>query len=376
MKRPIAPEQAESSRSSSLLRAARGKIAMLGLIGAAALPTSLQACKVSLSAELIMANKAREDAVDKDGAKIISVPNMDTMIILGSYEVKVEDNDVKKIKGLMHISDISPLQTLPENIREIQLPKDAHPWVRMVVEKSGRITLRTEDNLVALNFNCTGLGQGQTMSCYGKEIKPEELDAQIAQGTSQYEIDRLNAVKDAGADVDADTKTDAGDADAGVTTTEAGPKDAGSDTDASDADAGATKTDAAPQDAEVDRPAFLSLINAERKKRGAKPVEIHQCPSSMAEYWAKKPGAAAGGYVADGETPITRLEKFQCKGPVAEIVDYPAQIDAARIFEQWKADQKKLTIMVDKRIKKIGLHCVSGTGVENGNFCVMDGTSD
>jgi len=96
----------------------------------------------------------------------------------------------------------------------------------------------------------------------------------------------------------------------------------------------------------------------------------------MAKYWATKPEAPAAGHEANGETPLTRGQLFECKSPYMENISWPSQVDAVTIFEQWRASREHLTNMVRPQIKKIGLYCVSGTSVKNGNFCVMTGTGD
>lgn len=151
-----------------------------------------------------------------------------------------------------------------------------------------------------------------------------------------------------------------------------GPKDAGAD---ASADAGADGGQSV-QTAEVDLVAFLKLVNQERARRGAPPVQYHDCPGQMAEYWAKKPEAAANGHEANGDTPVTRAQQFGCKNPTMENVSWPNSFDATALFEQWKASQAHLVNMVRPNIKKIGLSCVSGTGQKTGNFCVMTGTGD
>ena len=263
MEKPRTHEQAQSPKFS--LNSARGRIAavIIGLAGVTALPATLQACKISLSgsAELNVANKAKKEAV-KDGTSVIVVANPGAVIVLGLKEV----DGGTQIEGRMDISETSLLHRLSHEVREYTLPSDAkQPFVRMVVEPTGRVSIWTKDNGVAVAFECGNLqlltandtgsdagadagspAQKAVSFCIGYDVNPKELEKKIADD-KQAAFDKL--IKDAELATwqrkEADRKKAEAEAEAnkpkeaGSETTKVG-KDAGTDADAD------TTTDASP----------------------------------------------------------------------------------------------------------------------------------
>lgn len=120
---------------------------------------------------------------------------------------------------------------------------------------------------------------------------------------------------------------------------------------------------------------FADLVNEIRAKKNAPLLGYGKCAQSMAEYWAKHPKAPTGGHKADGETPATRLKKFDCAAFALENVSWPRSLDGTRIFAQWNAIAEDRANMKYSGISEIGLHCVEDTGVKSGNFCVMVGAT-
>jgi len=248
---------------SPLLRMARNRIAMLSLAGAAALPMALQACKVSLNFNLNTPEGARAAGVDKNGFRIITIPEIGVGIDLK----KAEKKDQTRIEGLMHISASSPLHTASDGIREYEIPEEDRPWKQMVVEPSGRVILKMEGNQIAMVFVCKGLTNEQSISCVGDEEDPKKLDAEIARVQAEYDKKRSEDAKDAGADGGEAGGADAANTDAGTKTTTTTPTDSGAGDSKENGDAGSTDAgtdapaEAGPQEAAVDKQTFLSRVS-------------------------------------------------------------------------------------------------------------------
>lgn len=191
MEKPRTPEQAESSIFS--LRATRSRVAavMIGLAGSVAVPAVLPACKASLSDSVNLSNKANKEAVDKDGSRVIVIPHPGAVIV---YETKETDGGIK-LEALMQISDSSFLHQVSRDIREYPLPAEADPWVRMVIEPSGRISLRHKADETALVFDCGDLRT--SASCKGHDEDPKELDGKIADAKKTFFEERIEAAKKA-----------------------------------------------------------------------------------------------------------------------------------------------------------------------------------
>lgn len=175
MRSPNTPEQTESSLFSPRSTRSRIAAAMIGLAGSAVVPTALPACKasISVSAEVNLANQAREKILK---TKFIIIGNPGAVIVFD----KVETDAGIRLKALMRISSSSRLHQVTNTVREYSLPEDADPWSRMVVEPSGRISLRTKHNQIALVFKCQDLEKPEVTSCLGADKDPVALDAQIA----------------------------------------------------------------------------------------------------------------------------------------------------------------------------------------------------
>jgi hypothetical protein len=185
---PEQPRQAESPQSP--LSGFRNKIAGLMMLGATALP----ACKVAiLNLEVDRSDPIRAAALDEDGSRIFTVPGADGVVHLS----RVEKDEGMEIVGLLNLSGSSPISPMklepscqhkhnPEYKQEEEfvypLSPEAFPWMRVVRETSGAITLRAVNNQIVLLFDdCrfTADDANRNVSCLGAEIRMGELEENI-----------------------------------------------------------------------------------------------------------------------------------------------------------------------------------------------------
>jgi len=203
-----APEQAEISNSPFAAIRKRITIAAIGLMGAAAVP----ACCFDWSLNPNPIDKARRDGVDGcENAKHIVIPEAEATIMLGRR--KHADD---KVEALLYLEPTSPLRTVQDYPQIFELPEEAAPWKTLVMEPSGRITLRLDGNYIAMVFDCSDGGE----TCDGDEMRDPSVLAEMQP-----------AIVDAGVtDASVGDAGDAGVGDAG----DAGVGDAGDAGDASD----------------------------------------------------------------------------------------------------------------------------------------------
>lgn len=235
-----APSAPEATRFPQAARAARaGLFVVLGALA------PLMACKVGLPDS---PDAAREAAVDSDGARLISVPGAGATINLRQM---MTDAGATVIQGLIYLSPPSPLQQGSGIIREYDLPKDAAPWVKMVVAPTGTITLLMEGDPIGMVFRCLPPKPTGGAFCPGAEL-PSATSLRTSDALSDGGPDAaLLLNQDAGILLDAayvDAQVDL--SDAGMMDAQAPLVDAGMpDVQVLDADGGVPSLDAGMIDA-------------------------------------------------------------------------------------------------------------------------------
>jgi hypothetical protein len=185
-----APEQAEISNSPFDAVRRRIAVALVGAMGSVAAP----ACHISAS--LNLADKARDAAVNSGkNFKHIMIPEAGATVMLGRQEKGDE-----KVEGYMYLAPNSPLREARYYTQTFELPQDAAPWETLVMEPSGRITLRMKGNIIAVQFDCSEGGD----NCDGDEIDPVELDQVQPAATQQPSEDAGKTAQESNGSTQAD----------------------------------------------------------------------------------------------------------------------------------------------------------------------------
>lgn len=196
-----APKQKEISNSPFGTIRSKIAITLIGAMGTG--------CCFSLGFNTNPVEKARSEAVNGcENVKHIRIPEARASVLLGR-----EEEGKELVKALLYIEPTSPLRTHPTRAVTYKLPTDSEPWESLVIEPSGRITLRIEGNAIALSFDCAALTNESPPTCIGKEIDPKELavdpdsDAGVPESEAGAET-ATDAATDATTDAGADAQTD------------------------------------------------------------------------------------------------------------------------------------------------------------------------
>ncbi|MBN2306356.1 hypothetical protein JXD20_00010 [Candidatus Peregrinibacteria bacterium] len=165
-----------SSGIRSFFESARTKIAIAAL-GLATVPGCHVCANFNLNSpegrKEAAQEAARRKAVEADDNKIIHATEIDAIIIIERQKLK---ECRSKIQALLDISEYSPLHEKADHTRVYDLPAEASPWTKLVIEPDGQITMRIDGNAIALGFKCDeNLGKSEDTYCKGAEVDPEKL---------------------------------------------------------------------------------------------------------------------------------------------------------------------------------------------------------
>lgn len=213
----------EANAPISLFGTARNRLAivLLGLVGYTAMP----ACTASFCTNINTPDGVRATAVDEDGQRIFVVPDAVATVHLMNADkdpkelkasLKLEasigtDKDSKKeppetcmcnkskIRGILNVLPSSPIFKNSKKSRAFKLPESAYPWIELIVDPSDKggimVSMRMEDDQIAMIFDCSGSTVKEDGYCKGKEIDPEELNKLIAANAKNLELERKAEAK-------------------------------------------------------------------------------------------------------------------------------------------------------------------------------------
>lgn len=210
---PIRESSNEVTTSNSPLDFVRKNISiiLMSLIGASAIP----ACSVSLSLGCKTAEGARELVVGEKGVRHIRLPELKATILVYTIEKKVGNEDKTFVEAIFHVQKSSILrksssEQSSSELREYKLPKTAYPFIAIVVDPSGRIGLRVDENKIAMVCEKLEDSEDQTnkLTCQLDEIDHKELKKRHAFAVKEAKANEAAEAKHAEAAAEAEEEAE------------------------------------------------------------------------------------------------------------------------------------------------------------------------